>query len=143
MRPNSTFLIGHIGTATTSQITCTFDTRGYSFARIIVAPTGSTVVGLSTTNANNILEESDASGSGFTAIAAAGAGTAYTPSSATAATSLARLIYEVDLRGRKRYLKPTFSAHATGTFVVFAELSLPADGVTSAADNGSAFIAQV
>ncbi len=140
MRPNSQFVIGGISATNASQLTASFDTKGFSFARIFALSTSTQ--GLSTTAANNILEEGDTT-SAYTAISAAGAGTAYTPTSATASTALARLIYEVDLRGRKRYLKPTFTPAATGTYFLCAELSLPSEGAISAAESGTAFLAQI
>jgi len=142
MRPQNQFVLGGVSGTNASQLTASFDTKGFGFARIMAISVGAASTGLSTTNANNILEEGDTTSS-YSTITAAGAGTGFTPTSATATTSLARLIYEVDLRGRKRYLKPTFTPAATGHWMLCAELMLPADGLTSAADNGSAFISQV
>jgi len=142
MKPNTQFVLGGIAGSVTAvtQVTANIDTKGFNFARIICL--ANTNVGLSTTAANNKLEESDDTTT-YVTIAAAGAGTAYTPTSATVATSLAKLVYEVDLRGRRRYLKPTFSTGATSELLIIAELSQPSDGVVTAADNGAAFLAQV
>lgn len=142
MKPNSKFIIGGVSATNASQLTASIDSRGFNFARIICLAGATNTNGLSTTAANNKLEESD-DNTTFVAIAAAAAGTAYTPLSASASTSLAKLIYEVDLRGRKRYLKPTFTPGATGEYMIVAELSQPSDGVVTAAENGAAFIAQI
>lgn len=141
MKPNTQFVLGGVSATNASQLTAAIDTRGFNFARIICL-TNATNVGLSATAENNKLDESDDLTT-FVAIAAAGAGSAYTASSATVTTSLAKLVYEVDLRGRRRYLRPTFSTGATSQLLVIAELSQPADGLTSAADNGAAFLAQI
>lgn len=140
MRQNSTIQIAAIGATNGSQVTASIDTKGFSFARIICL--GNTTAGLSTTTANNKLEESD-DNTNFTAIDAAAPGTAYTPSSATVATSLAKLVYDVDLRGRKRYLKVTFTPAATNQSIVAVDLGLPADGKTSASEIGAAHLAAI
>lgn len=140
MRQNSTIQIAGIGATNGSQVTASIDTKGFSFARIICLANSN--VGLSTTTANNKLEESD-DNTNFTAIDAAAAGTAYTPSSATVATSLAKLVYDVDLRGRKRYLKVTFSTGATTQPIVAVDLGLPADGKTSVSEIGAAHLAAI
>lgn len=140
MKPNTKFQIAAIGATNASQLTASIDCRGYNFARIICIATGNP--GLSTVVANNILEESD-NNSTWTGISAAAAGTAYTPSSATVATTEAKLVYEVDLRGRKRYLKPTFTLHATSTPVIQVELGLASDAGITAAQNGAAHLAQI
>ena len=144
MKPNSKFVIGGVTTAgTLTVVTATIDTRGFNFARIICLAGATNTHGLSTTAADNKLEESDNSTASFTAISAAAAGTAYTPTSASNSTALAKLVYEVDLRGRKRYLKPTFGAAATGEYMIVAELSQPSDGVVTASENGAAFLVQI
>ena len=110
MRQNSTIQIAGIGATNGSQVTASIDTKGFSFARVVCLANSN--VGLHTTTTNNKLEESD-DNSTWVAVDAAAAGTAYTPSSANVATTLAKLVYDVDLRGRKRYLKVTFSTAAT------------------------------
>jgi hypothetical protein len=140
MRQNSTTRIAGIGATNASQLTATIDTLGFSYARILCL--ANSTVGLSTTLANNKLEESD-DNTNFTAIDAAAPGTAYTPTSATVATTLARLSYNVDLRGRKRYLKVTFTPGATTAPMIVADLGLPADGKSTAAEIGAAFSADL
>ena len=142
MRPNTQFVIGGSSATNASQLTAAIDTRGFNFARIVCLAAVTNTNGLSTTNAHNILEESDDLTT-YVTIAAAGAGTAYTPTSASAATTLAKLVYEIDLRGRRRYLKPTFTQGATGHHFIVAELGMASDGLIGAAENGAAFVAQV
>lgn len=141
MKPNTQFVLGGASATNATQLTAAIDTRGFNFARIICL-TNASNVGLHTTAANNKLDESDDLTT-FVAIAAAGSGSAYTASSATVTTSLAKLVYEVDLRGRRRYLRPTFSTGATSELLIIAELSQPSDGVVTAAENGAAFLAQI
>lgn len=140
MRQNSKFSIAAIGATNVSTLTASIDTRGFSFARIYCFANSS--VAVHTTTSNNILQESD-DNSTFTTITAAGAGTAYTPTTNTIATTLAKIIYEVDLRGRKRYLKPTFGLGATTEPVIAVELSEAADGCTTAAEIGTSNLSQV
>jgi lipoprotein-anchoring transpeptidase ErfK/SrfK len=140
MKPNTKFQIAAIGATNASQLTASIDCRGFSFARILCISTGNP--GLSTVLTNNTLEDSD-NNSTWSPIAAAAAGTAYTPSSVTVATTEARLIYEVDLRGRKRYLKPTFTLHATTQPIIAVELGLAADAPVTAAQNGAAHLADI
>ena len=140
MRQNSKFVVAAIGATNVSTLTASIDTRGFSYARIYCI--GNTTAGLSTTLADNILQESD-DNTTFATITAAGAGTAYTPTTATIATTLAKIVYEVDLRGRKRYLKPTFRTHVTTEPIIMVELSEPSDGCTTAAEIGTAFLSQV
>lgn len=140
MKPNTKFQIAAIGATNASQLTASIDCRGYNFARILCIATGNP--GLSTVVSNNILEDSD-NNSTWSPIAAAAAGTAYTPASATVATTEAKLVYEVDLRGRKRYLKPTFTLHATTQPIIAVELGLASDAGITAAQNGAAHLAQI
>lgn len=141
MRQNSKFVIAAIGATNVTTLTASIDTRGFSFARIYCI--ANTNTGLSTTAANNTLAENDDNGGTWATISAAGAGTAYTPSSATASTALAKVVYEVDLRGRKRYLRPTFGTNATTEPIIMVELSEAADGCTTAAEIGTAHLSQV
>ena len=140
MRQNSTIQIAGIGATNGSQVTASIDTKGFSFARVVCLANSN--VGLHTTTTNNKLEESDDNAT-WVAVDAAAAGTAYTPSSATVATTLAKLVYDVDLRGRKRYLKVTFSTAATTAPTIVADLGLPGDGKTSASEIGAAHLAAI
>lgn len=140
MRQNSKFIIAAIGATNVSTLTASIDTRGFSFARIYCFANSN--VAVHTTSSNNILQDSD-DNSAFTTITAAGAGTAYTPTTNTIATTLAKIVYEVDLRGRRRYLKPTFGLGATTEPIIAVELSEPADGCTTAAEIGTANLAQI
>ncbi len=124
------------GTGTTvTQITSTFDTRGFSYATISVFGIASTIAP-TTVASNHVLEESDAAASGFTAIA----GSTPSPLASTAAiaTNIAKMVYNVDLRGRKRYLKVTYTAHSGDALLVTCDLSSPSDGIASVSEQGSA-----
>jgi hypothetical protein len=140
MKPNTKFQISAIGATDASALTASIDTLGFNFARIICLATGTP--GLSTVLTNNSLEESD-NNSSWSAIPEAAAGTAYTPLSATVATTEARLVYEVSLVGRKRYLKPTLGLNVTTTPIIAVELGLAADAPLTAAANGAAHLAQI
>lgn len=133
-------IITTAGAATAAGLlTAEFDTLGFSYASIaFVDGTAPSSAGLSTVLTNQKLEQSDSSGSGFSAVSGFTAGTDWTPSSATIATNLAKLVYNVDLRGRKRYLKITAAAHASMTTgALVCTLTNPADGRTTAAEIGA------
>lgn len=141
MRQNSKFVLAGVSATNATQLTASIDTLGFGFARIYCLLNGVNT-GLSTTTANNTLADSDDNVT-FTTITAASAGTAYTPTTTTQTTTLAKIIYEVDLRGRRRYLRPTFTANAAAEHVIAVELSEPVDGCTTAAEIGTAFLSQV
>ena len=111
MNSNTKFLFGGQGTAAASTITAEFDTLGFSFARILCfSGTTATLAG------SNIVVESDTSGGTTNAI--------------SGLTSIPKMIYGIDLRGRKRYLKVTFqTATATPAPCIACELSDGADTV--------------
>jgi hypothetical protein len=106
MNSNTKFLYGGSGTAASSSITAEFDTLGFSFARILCfSGTTATLAG------SNIVVESETSG-GTTNLISGLAATDWTASTASHVTSIPKMVYGVDLRGRKRFLKVTFQ---TGT----------------------------
>ena len=124
MNSNTKFLYGSSGTAGSSTITAEFDTLGFSFARILCF-SGSTA----TLAGSNIVVESDTSGGTTNAISGLAA-TDWTASTASHATSIPKMIYGVDLRGRKRFLKVTFqTATATPAPCIACELSDVGDTV--------------
>jgi hypothetical protein len=137
MRQNTKTIVGAINTNTSgvSTLSAEFDTLGFSFAKIICLSSSTGAVAAAGTNK---VEEGDTTSS-YATFAGAIQGTDWTAVTTTNATSLAKLIFNVDLRGRKRYLKTTFT-HATAGVgeVIIAELSNPGDGVTDAAGAGSA-----
>ena len=124
MNSNTKFLFGGQGTAAASTITAEFDTLGFSFARILCfSGTTATLAG------SNIVVESETSGGTTNAIS--GLSTSdWTASTSSHATSIPKMIYGIDLRGRKRYLKVTFqTATATPAPCIACELSDVNDSV--------------
>jgi hypothetical protein len=133
---NISRIISGGGTGTTvTQITSTFDTRGFSYATISVFGIASTVAPSSAAS-NHVLEESDNSTASFTTVS----GSTPSPISSTAAiaTTIAKMVYNVDLRGRKRYLKVTYSSNSGDALLVTCDLSNASDGIVSASEQGSA-----
>ena len=124
MNSNTKFLFGGQGTAAASTITAEFDTLGFSFARIICF-SGSTA----TLAGSNIVTESETSGGTTNAIS--GLSTSdWSASTSSHVTSIPKMVYGIDLRGRKRYLKVTFqTATATPAPCIACELSDGADTV--------------
>lgn len=127
-------------TAITATMTAEFDTLGFSYASIaLFEGTLPTTNGVGTVLTNHALQHSDTAGSGHTAISGFTAGTDWTPSSAATLTNNAKVVYNVDLRGKKRYLKVTTvggSVFTTG--VIVCTLTNPSDGRTTAAEIGAA-----
>ena len=74
----------------------------------------------------------------FATFAGVVSGTDWTPSTATNSTTLAKMQYNIDLRGRKRYLKVTMEHATTGLPSIVADLSLPSDGISDSAAAGVA-----
>lgn len=142
MRHASKTILGNAITSTSglTTITASFDTRGYAYATIQVFGLAS-ATGPSSAVSNHVLEETDStsltglttiSGSGFTSI-----------SSANLVTSLAKVIYNVDLRGRKRFLKVTYGSAAADQTFVSCDLTNAADGVATAAESGAGHIVTI
>jgi len=128
-------------TAGVTVLTGSIDTKGFSYLSIGVLANSTAAV--HTTVANNALEESD-DNSTFSAISAAASGTGFTPTTVTVASSGPKIIYNVDLRGRKRYLKVTVGLAATATSVgIFGTLSRASDAPVSATEQGAAYLVQI
>jgi hypothetical protein len=124
MNSNTKFLYGGSGTAASSSITAEFDTLGFSFARIICfSGTTATLAG------SNIVVESETSGGTTNAIS--GLSTSdWSASTSSHVTSIPKMVYGIDLRGRKRFLKVTFqTAAATPGPGIGCELSDVGDTV--------------
>lgn len=137
MRQNTKTVVGTINATTNviSTMTAEFDTLGFSFAKLIVLGGGTGTVSSGT---NNKVEEGDTTSS-YATFAGYVQGTDWSGSATTNSTALAKAIYAVDLRGRKRYLKVT-ATYTTGSIgaVIMAELSNPADGISDTAAAGAA-----
>lgn len=122
-------------TTTATQHTAAIDTKGFSFARIICISESTGTLSAGTANK---IEEGDAATGAWSTFTGFIQGTDWTASTATNSTALAKMLYNVPLGGRKRYLKVTFS-HATGNSGgIIAELSRPSDSVGTSAEGGAA-----
>ena len=127
-----------------SSLTASVDTKGFGYARILCLVNNT--VSLSTVVTNNSLEEGDDT-STFSTVSAAAPAVGWTPGTVTASsvTTLAKLSYNVDLRGRKRYLKVTLglATSAATSIVIAADLSLPGDGCGTATEQGANVSVQI
>lgn len=94
-----------LGGSAVTTLQLTTDCRGYTYASLIAYT--STTGGLHTTATNTILEESD-DNSTYTTVS-----TGVTLSTVTSLTTVAKVIWNIDLRGRKRYIRPTIGFAAT------------------------------
>lgn len=132
-------LSGSAGGVTT--LTGSVDCKGFGYAQIMVVANSTAAV--HTTSSNNALEESD-DNLAYSAIAAAASGTGYTPTTVTVASTGPKIIYNVDLRGRKRYLKVTAGLAATATGVgLIAHLTKGADAPSSTSEQGASYAANI
>ena len=92
-----------LGGSAVTTLQLTTDCKGYSYATLIAYSSTSGGIAGTTT----LLEESD-DNSTYSTVS-----TGVTLSTVTSATTVAKVIWNVDLRGRKRYLRPTFTLAAT------------------------------
>lgn len=130
-----------------SYTTATIDTAGYAYARVF-AYLGATDIAMGALK----IQESDDSGMSGAAdvtglIYGTSAGVAGTTSALPSATDDNKcFVFEIDLRGRKRYLDLVATAGdgSAGTYLTaFALLSRAADVPVSAADRGFGNILRV
>jgi hypothetical protein len=119
-------------TSGVSTLTATVDTKGFSFAKILCL---SSSTGTVSTGTNNKIEDADAATGTFATFAGFIEGTDWTASTSTNSTQNAKLLWNIPLQGRKRYLKVTFT-HATAGVgeVILAELERPSNAVSTAAE---------
>lgn len=115
-----------------STLTASVDTQGFRFARIVFT---SASTGAPTTNCK--LEQSD-DNSTWEAIRGIVLGTDYTLSTATNASTRPKVVWDVNLAGRKRYLKATIEHATSGRCQLNAMLLDPIDGITTVAETGAA-----
>ena len=114
-----------------SSATGSVDTQGFRFARVQFS---SSSTGALTTNTK--IEHSD-DNSTWETISGLVQGTDYTLSAATNATTKPKIVWNVSLLGKKRYLKATVEHTTSGRGRIDAILSDPADGIDTAAGSGS------
>ena len=133
MKPISKFIVAN--GAGVSTLTASIDTRGFSYAQIVASATITN--GLSTTAANTILEESD-DNSTFTTVT-----TGLSQVTTSAATSVAKVAWNVDLRGRKRYLKPTTGYAASNSLSIVAFLHEGSDAPITAGEVNAVNVAYI
>jgi hypothetical protein len=135
MRHIAKTIVGGGSGTTVTQITSAFDTRGFGYATISIFGIATTVAP-TTAVSNHVLAESDTDVStNYVAIS----GSTPSPISSTAAiaTNVAKMIYNVDLRGRKRYLKVTYTAHSGDSLLVTCDLSNASDAVATLTEQGA------
>jgi hypothetical protein len=117
-----------LGLDGTSALEAILDTRGFRHARISCM--ANTEVALDATDGANRLLESD-DGVTFSEIAASVAGSSFVPASSLPQTNVPRLVYDLDLRGRKRFIKVQYqTAETTQPFIV-ADFAMPISSATT------------
>lgn len=129
-----------------SYTTAEIDTLGYDYAKVVVY-VGATDIAMTAL----AVTESDTSGSGHANVTGLVYGTSTDIDGSTSSLPGATddnkfFVFEIDLRGRKRYLDVTATAGngTTGTFAtIWAELSRAKSTPTSASGAGAAAILRV
>jgi hypothetical protein len=115
-----------------TTITGSVDTRGFSYAMIVMA---STVAGtISSVASNTKIEQSD-DNSTWESMPGLVTGTDFTPATGSIAVTQPKIVLGFSLKGRKRYLKFTGGAVSARHTVTFM-LTNPNDGVASATESG-------
>lgn len=144
-RTKTDAIIGTADTATNATAQHTIDTLGYAYASIdvVLEPNAATTDAICRALK---VEESDASGSGYSDIAAlVGNGTGGfaipTSGSRTAGSNVVRL--NVDLRGRKRYLRVNATPTAASVVASVVRLGRGEVGASDASSSGVQVVASV
>jgi len=140
--PGGALAVSKTNGATASGI---IDTLGFDFASIaIIAATADVVSNKPTVCKIQEADTTDASN--FADIVGLRGGTDFTiPNANTAATAVVQNLYQfnVDLRGRKRYLQAVYSPQTTQTVTVVANLAKGEQAPTSAAKANAMTLAEI
>jgi hypothetical protein len=107
-----------VGATNVSTLSSIVDTRGFRYAKIACVAVPEVALA-SATGANKLSESDD--GYTFTDIDATKSGTGFTPASTVGPSAKPLVSYEVDLRGRKRFLKVDFATAATTQPMIVAQ----------------------
>jgi len=137
-------VVSIIGSPTNGEtVTANVDTLGYSYAAIdVVLGTSNTVSNKPTTL--KLAESDDTVVTNFadiTAFVGGGTGGFTIPNADTANANIYR--FNVDLRGRKRYLKMTVTPRTTQLAVLHATLGLPQEAPNTAGETGTGVLVLV
>lgn len=131
MRTNQNMKSVLMNESSASTLTGSVDTQGFRFARVVFT---SASTGALTTNTK--IEHSD-NNSTFEAIPGLVQGTDYTLSAVTNASTKPKIIWNVSLLGKKRYLKATVENATSGRCQLNATLLDPADAIDTADGAGT------
>jgi hypothetical protein len=115
-----------------TTITGSVDTRGFSYAMVVMASTAAGTI--STVATNTKIEHSD-DNSTWESMPGLVTGTDFTPATGSIAVTQPKIVLGFSLKGRKRYLKFTCGAVSARHTVAFM-LTNPNDGVASATESG-------
>lgn len=118
-------------TASGSSLTGSVDTQGFRFARVEFS---SSSTGAMTTNTK--IEQSD-DNSTWESIPSLVRGTDYSLSAATNLTTKPKIVWNVSMLGKKRYLKVSVEHATAGRGRFHATLSVPADGIDTTEGSGT------
>jgi len=133
MRPATKFVCAN--GAGVSTLTTSINCQGFNYAQIVASATITN--GLHATASNTILEESD-DNSTFTTVT-----TGLSQVTTSATVDVAKVVWNVDLRGRKKYLKPTVGLAATAGMNIVAVLSNGGDAPVTASESNAINLANL
>jgi hypothetical protein len=120
------------GDASATQVTASIDTIGFRFATISFCSSLTD----SATMASKIEQSDD--NSTFVAIPNCVTGTDWSPSTGTNETTVAKIVFEVSMLGKKRFLKVTGAQGRSARLSLHAHLHDPIDGISSDTDANAA-----
>lgn len=135
MRHFSNSKAGGMTISTSGIASASIDTQGFRHVRIIAVSdsTGSA-------NTNTFVQHSD-DNSTWVNITGLVAGTDYTISTSTSVTTSPKIIWDISLAGKRRYLKASYGT-GSGRVAIISNLSDPIDGLDQNASIGAATYAR-
>ncbi len=117
----------------------TIDTLGFRYASLVVLGNADTV-SVSTVLTHHAVEHCDTSGGTYAAVGGFVAGTDWTPTTTAVGTTVSKIAYNVDLRGKKRFLKVTFNSNSAILCpTIVGVLTNAENGVATASEQNAAF----
>lgn len=132
MRPATKLAIAHSAT-NVSTLTASIDCVGFNYAQVIIASAAASQ-GLLTTTA---LEESD-DNTTFTSVPLG-----ITVATTTSANTVVKGVLNVDLRGRKKFLKPTANFAVSGANSIIAVLYNGGDAPVTGTEMNATVVANI
>lgn len=132
MRPATKFATA-FGATNGTTLTTSVNTVGFNYAQIVITSSNATQGLLTTT----VLEESD-DNSSFSSVPLG-----ITVATTTTAADVVKGVFNVDLRGRKKFLKPTVNLAATGQIHITTILHNGGDAPVTGSEMNATVVANI